>query len=279
MKPLVRQGLVDLWSDQCLYAGADWRSEIITALTRARVAVLLISADFLASDFIAEQELPRLLQGAQDDGARILPVIVSPSRFIDTPLARFQAVNPPDAPLTRMRRANREETLVRVAAAVEQAVRATPGTETNHREIRGESSRAIDPVGLFFPGASAAFVRKVRFKITQAVEVFPDAAAKPLWEAELSGVAGVAAFAVEHREWSFVVVAVATTRQLASGDLTRLIRSGERVLVVLPDEAESAECVSTDVAPIVPYYELSGRVLAGLMGGELGPSGHEGSRA
>jgi hypothetical protein len=59
--------------------------------------VLLISADFFASDFIDETELPPLLAAAEAKGVRILPVILSASRFArNKNLARFQAVNSPD---------------------------------------------------------------------------------------------------------------------------------------------------------------------------------------
>jgi hypothetical protein len=58
-------------------------------------AVLLISPSFLASEFIAENELPPLLHAAEKEGAIILPVIVRPSNFEDTELANFQAVNSP----------------------------------------------------------------------------------------------------------------------------------------------------------------------------------------
>src|SRR5919206_3866920 len=101
LKPLVREGRLDYWDDTHIRPGDDWQQEIRTALDTAQVAVLLISADFFASDFIDENELPPLLDAAKVKGVRILPVILSPSRFARNPsLARFQAVNTPDRPLS-----------------------------------------------------------------------------------------------------------------------------------------------------------------------------------
>src|SRR5688500_7371659 len=77
LKPLVREGRVDCWDDTHIRPGDDWKQEIRNALDAAQVAVLLISADFFASDFIDENELPSLLAAAQAKGVRILPVILS----------------------------------------------------------------------------------------------------------------------------------------------------------------------------------------------------------
>jgi TIR domain-containing protein len=123
LKPLQREGRVDLFDDTKIQAGADWRNEIKASLKKAKVAILLISADFLASDFIAENELPPLLEKAEVGGAIIIPVIVSPSRFTKIErLARYQAINDPTVPLEGLDYASSEAVLVRVADAVVDAL-------------------------------------------------------------------------------------------------------------------------------------------------------------
>src|SRR3954465_11426978 len=120
LRPLVREGNLDCWDDTHIQPGDDWKQEIKNALDTAQVAVLLISADFFASDFIDETELPPLLEAAKAKGVRILPVILSASRFARSPdLARFQAINPPNRPLNDMLPAEQEKVLDRLAQTIE----------------------------------------------------------------------------------------------------------------------------------------------------------------
>ncbi len=123
LAPLVREGAILVWADTSIRVGADWKREIRSALDSAWVAVLLVSHHFLASDFIMDEEIPRLLAAAESKGTTIMPVIVGPSLFSETPsLARFQAVNPPSKPLSAMKASEREETLVRLAREIRRLI-------------------------------------------------------------------------------------------------------------------------------------------------------------
>lgn len=129
LKPIEREGIIDLWDDTKIAAGIQWKGAILEALETSRVAVLLISADFLASDFIAEHELPTLLAQVASGGTVILPVIISPCLFEGTALSTFQAVNSIQKPLSDLTHAERERILVDVARAI---MRHLTGVVTKH---------------------------------------------------------------------------------------------------------------------------------------------------
>lgn len=94
---------IKYWEDTKLRGGDNWRDEITAAITKANVAILLVSTDFLASDFIASDELPPILRKAQDEGTCILPIIVAPCEYEISELGGFQAVNSPDKTLADLR--------------------------------------------------------------------------------------------------------------------------------------------------------------------------------
>ncbi len=78
LRVLELEGELSLWDDRRIDTGDDWLPEIETALETADVAVLLVSADFLVSDFIRRQEVPRLLARRAAGGVWVVPVIVEP---------------------------------------------------------------------------------------------------------------------------------------------------------------------------------------------------------
>lgn len=110
LKPLEKKGLILLWDDTKIKASDLWREEISKAIAQSTVAVLLISADFLASDFIVDNELPPLLKKAKLEGAKILPVILKQSGFErNNDLSQFQALNSPNSPVIGMGENEREK--------------------------------------------------------------------------------------------------------------------------------------------------------------------------
>lgn len=123
LKPLERSHNVELWTDQKIGVGQRWLDEIEGALDDAHVAVLLVSAHFLASDFIADGELPPLLQKAQQEGTRIMPVIVGSCDFRGHPdLGAFQSANDPEAPLQGLTPVQVDQVFVKLKHAIEEAL-------------------------------------------------------------------------------------------------------------------------------------------------------------
>jgi len=123
LKPLEREGLIDLWNDTRISPGSEWHEEIQQAIEASTVAVLLVSANFLASEFISEIELPQILARVEAGGTTILPLIVAPCLFEDSELGVFQSVNPAEKSLLAMRGPEREQTLVNLAKTIKELLR------------------------------------------------------------------------------------------------------------------------------------------------------------
>lgn len=120
LKPFVKDELIDVWDDTQIKAGEKWKDEIENALNNCSVAILLISADFMASDFIVDNELPPLLEAAEKEGKTIIPVIVKPCRFTsDKNLSKYQSINDPEYPLSGLRAHRREKIYVAVADRID----------------------------------------------------------------------------------------------------------------------------------------------------------------
>lgn len=142
LRPLERDFGADVWDDTRIQSGAKWREEIARALESARVAILLVSADFLGSDFIAGNELPSLLKAAEEEGTVILPIILNHSGFMrNEALSRFQAFNPPSKPLLDMPRGKQAAVLEKVAERVAELLGA-PVNVGQRKARTGRSGRA-----------------------------------------------------------------------------------------------------------------------------------------
>ena len=92
LKPEVRERGIEVWSDTLIGPTREWRSEIDEAIARADVALLLVTPDFLASDFVMNLELPALIAHE----VPLLPVLVRACRYRSVPaLARVQWAHDP----------------------------------------------------------------------------------------------------------------------------------------------------------------------------------------
>jgi len=101
LEGVVRSSEFEIWDDSRIDAGERWRDEIEKAINQTRVAVLVLTGDFLASKFIREAELPLLLEAADAAMATILCVYASAVHLSGNAerLSRYQFVNSPERPL------------------------------------------------------------------------------------------------------------------------------------------------------------------------------------
>ncbi len=96
LKALKRQGIIDMWHDRMISAGADWNREIDRHLNTAKIILLLVSPDFMSSDYCYSQEMLRAMERHEQGDARVIPVIVRPVYWQGAPFGKLQAL-PTDA--------------------------------------------------------------------------------------------------------------------------------------------------------------------------------------
>jgi hypothetical protein len=95
LKPIVKKYKFLIWDDRQLRAGDKWRQKIEENIAESDVIIVLLSADFLASDFVMDYEYPKALSQANDRGAKIVVLMVSPCLYEEFELSDFHFVNDP----------------------------------------------------------------------------------------------------------------------------------------------------------------------------------------
>jgi hypothetical protein len=122
LRPLEDQGMLRVWDDTEIRPGSLWMDDIRQSLDSARVAVFLISQNFLNSEFIREKELPQLLANARDRGCTVFWIAVSASTVDDSVIGRFQAAHNPLEPLDTLSEPDQNRVLKQIYDRMKQAV-------------------------------------------------------------------------------------------------------------------------------------------------------------
>lgn len=117
---LKRQGIITDWHDRKIVAGHEWKNEIDERLNTAKVILLLISADFLASDYCYSIEMGRALERHKAGEARVIPVILRDVYWRGAPFGTLQALPKDAKAVTKWQ--DRDSAFVNVAEGIAKAV-------------------------------------------------------------------------------------------------------------------------------------------------------------
>lgn len=124
---LVRFAGIDLWTADRVRAGEDWREAFDAALERADVALLLMSADFLASDLVQDVEVPKLLRRREESGLKVIPVLLRSCLWHAHPwLGGLSPLPGGDRAIASLQGDDRDRALMGIAAEVARCSGALP---------------------------------------------------------------------------------------------------------------------------------------------------------
>lgn len=139
---LKRQGVIRDWHDRDIEAGFEWRREIEAHLESAEIVLLLISSDFLASDFCFNIEMKRAIERHDQGQACVIPVFLRPCDWKGAPFGKLQGLPADAEPVTSNRWSSVDEAFVMVASGIRKAA-----TDLRRRRFRTGGIRST--AGLF----------------------------------------------------------------------------------------------------------------------------------
>ena len=101
LMPMQRSGLITLWADVDIEAGAEWKKALRLYLNTAHIILLLVSADFLASEYCYTMEMQRALERHENGEAHVIPIIIRFSSWQETPLGKLQVLPKDGLPISK----------------------------------------------------------------------------------------------------------------------------------------------------------------------------------
>jgi hypothetical protein len=120
--PLQRQGLIDVWHDRNIAPGSEWEEEIRRHLNEAEIILLLISPDFMNSDYCYGIEMKRAIDRHSRGVARVIPIILRPTYWEVEPLSGLQALPRDAKPVISPFWHSQDEAFLNIAEGIRQLV-------------------------------------------------------------------------------------------------------------------------------------------------------------
>jgi hypothetical protein len=135
---LKRRGLINVWYDREISTGMDWRHQIHARLNTAQIILLLVSPDFMASDYCYNIEMKRAMERHEGDEARVIPILLRPVSCEGVPFEKLQTLPANGVPITSW--PHRDEAFGDVAKGISKVVKELTSTLAPFPSIDKQSS-------------------------------------------------------------------------------------------------------------------------------------------
>ena len=117
---LKRQNKITAWHDRAIEGGQEWDTHIKQKLESARIILLLISPDFMASDYCYDIEMERAIARHDAGTARVIPVMLRPCDWKETPFSKLKVLPKDAKPITQW--SDRDSAFLDVVQGIRTAV-------------------------------------------------------------------------------------------------------------------------------------------------------------
>jgi len=147
LKPLQRLGYIEIWNDRKILAGEEWDSSIREAINDADLVLLLVSPNYLSSDYLYEVEMHNSLR-LMDEGKNIVvPLIIRPCAWHSTPIGKLQVM--PKNAKSLSESSSIDETMLEVVMEIEEVIKLieekkVKRSTTNTKEHIDKTKESID---------------------------------------------------------------------------------------------------------------------------------------
>src|SRR6266566_694585 len=136
---LQRERLIDIWHDRDISAGSTWEQEISEHLNTAQIILLLVSPDFMASDYCYSVEMKRAMERHERREATVIPIILRPCHWQIAGLDKLQALPKDAIPVVSPVWHSSDEVFLDIEAGISQIIRSW--------EFRDESDTNSNALG------------------------------------------------------------------------------------------------------------------------------------
>lgn len=244
---LKRQGYISTWHDRNISAGREWASVINEHLHTAHLILLLISPDFMASDYCYSIEMERALERHLAGEARVIPIILRPVDWEDAPFSGLQVLPEDGRPVSSSKWHSLDEALLNVVKGIRKALKdlsssRTPALSSSASSISKTPQKTSTSLTWNVPYRRNPFFTGREQVLTQLHEKLIRAKNAALTQSRLGGI-GKTQLAVEYAyryrdEYSYVLWVSAASRDVMIVDFVGLAH-----LLQLPEMDEQDQYI------------------------------------